>query len=185
MKIEKTILVLFLIALLFKFLHWPGGSIILILSLCALSILYFPLAFYTFSIKEIKKEKILISIGYGWLLSVCFIGVLFKLMYWPSASFIISIGSFFSIILSVLALYLYKKSDSTFLQFHKNLAIRTITICILSLFFSVISTETLIRFQYQDDPKYGELLVEKFNTNNPEEVDKKIDAYIFEKNRNQ
>jgi hypothetical protein len=151
MKTEKVLSIVFIISILFKIFHWPGGSMLLILSLMGLSFCYFPLGFVFFKTKGMKNEKAGVSIVFGWLLTVSIIGILFKLMYWPGAAFMLIIGTMTSFFLSIIAYVLYNKSEETFKKYHKNLLLRTIVLGIMSFLLIITPTTSIIRIINSDD----------------------------------
>mgnify|MGYP006170625555 CR=1 FL=1 len=133
MKTEKALSIVFIISLIFKLMHWPGAGVLMVLSLLGLALCYFPLGFYFLSDKNFKTQNIGISIVFGWLLSVCIIGILFKLMYWPGSSPMLLIGTLTAVPLIGVAVLLYKKSTDILKNYYKNLLIRTSVLFLFSL----------------------------------------------------
>lgn len=74
------------LGILFKFMHWPGASILIFLGIITSSFLFLPLLF-TVKAKEQQsvKDKLIIGLGVvsGMLMSL---SVLFKIMQWPYAN---------------------------------------------------------------------------------------------------
>lgn len=97
---------IFSTGLIFKFLHWPGASMMLILGIGLLSFMFLPLMFIL-KIKEKQslKDKAIIGIGTfsGILISL---GILFKVMHWPGANIMMQ-GSIFVMLLVFLPLYFF------------------------------------------------------------------------------
>jgi hypothetical protein len=84
-----------LIGLMFKIMHWPGATAILItgnlsLSVCLLAILYGLLTNKT-TLPRITFSRILFGIVGGILLAS---GIFFKIMHWPGANILLVIGMF-------------------------------------------------------------------------------------------
>lgn len=79
---------------LFKIMHWPGASALLLLSIFLLSFVFLPILFVLKS-REMKaiKDKIILGIAttFGILISLA---TLFKIMHWPGANimWLISLG---------------------------------------------------------------------------------------------
>ncbi len=98
--------VIFSTGLFFKFMHWPGAGIMLILGIGLLSFMFLPLMFIL-KIKEKQsvKDKAIIGIGTfsGILISL---GILFKVMHWPGANIMMQ-GSVFVMLLLFLPLYFF------------------------------------------------------------------------------
>ncbi|HTF06081.1 MAG TPA: hypothetical protein VK826_18755, partial [Bacteroidia bacterium] len=89
---------------LFKIMHWPGASFMLILGTLVLSMFFIPYFFYV-NLKEQteKKSKVIAALGLLTALFLC-AGALFKLMHWPGA--IVLIGGFGLFFLIFLPLYI-------------------------------------------------------------------------------
>lgn len=134
MKTEKIFTFLTLLGLLLKYINVPGGNILLVLSLLILSLLYFPFGFYFLSDKNIKTNTVT-SIIFGWLLSIAFIGILFKIMHWPGAIVMAIFGTFLSIPLVIYSYLKFQKSNSEDLNYFKKLLIRSIILSIISMLF--------------------------------------------------
>lgn len=79
---------------LFKFLHWPGANVFLLLSIVVFSLAVLPLFFINQYKKEISKvfsnklKYILGCLGFSMLL----IAVFFKLNHWPGANILILVS---------------------------------------------------------------------------------------------
>ncbi len=183
MKTEKVLFAIFIIGLFFKYNLWPGGSVFVILSLLGIAFCYFPLGFYFINDKPVFKKKVGLSILYGWLLSIALIGILFKIMFWPGAGPMLVIGGISLIPLLIVAVVLNNKSDEESKVFNRNLLIRTSTIAFLTFFYFLIPSESILKFQYRNDPTLYELRLNELNSDNPEEAHKKTMEYIQEKEK--
>jgi hypothetical protein len=80
---------------LFKIMHWPGSGILLTAAL----FLFFPIAiliavFKGFGASQNKIARILAGLG-GYTLSMA---ILFKIMHWPNASIILTVGLLCSLV---------------------------------------------------------------------------------------
>lgn len=74
------------IGLFFKFMHWPGASIGILLGITLLSLVFLPLMFIL-KIKEKQNVKDKITIGIGAFAGILIsLGILFKIMHWPYAN---------------------------------------------------------------------------------------------------
>lgn len=132
MKTEKTLSIIVILASLLKMFHIPGGSVLLILSLLGLALCYFPFGFYFLSDKS-YKENTLISVLFGWLLSVCFIGIMFRIMHWPGAMIMNIVGNMSAFPLSIFSYSKYKSSNPENRVYFRNLLIRSIILFMASL----------------------------------------------------
>ncbi len=112
MKLEKILSVSFVVGLVLRLLHWPGGSLLIILSLGLIAMSYFPFAVIFFRTPITKKQNVLFSVLSGFSFSFVPVGVMFKFQYWLGANNYLSLGAFFSIIVLAPALVFiinYKK----------------------------------------------------------------------------
>lgn len=106
--IACTILMLF--GCMFKIMHWPGASIMLILSVFLFCFYFLPVALIKgYKSQEIPKYKTLYIITYI-VFSICVMGVLFKVMHWPGAGMFLMIGLPLPFVLFLPA-YLYYTKD--------------------------------------------------------------------------
>lgn len=110
--IGKLIVTGLLIALggfIFKMTLIPGGNLLLVLSLSFLSILAFIQCIY--AIVRIKgKEKLIgISVLMSLTLSITFIGILFRYLWWAGWDFILPISALLFIVVSIMFFVSRKK----------------------------------------------------------------------------
>ncbi len=71
--------------IIFKFMHWPGASVFILLGLVSASLVFIPL-YFTIRVKDKKKtsEKVLLAIGsIAGILGV--FHILFKVFHWPGS----------------------------------------------------------------------------------------------------
>ncbi|WP_445717365.1 hypothetical protein [Flavobacterium sp.] len=177
MKIEKVLSIVFIISLIFKLMHWPGGSPLMVLSLLILAFCYFPFGFYFFSDKNFKTQNIGISVVFGWLLSISLIGILFKLMFWPGYGPMLLIGTLTAVPLIGVAILLFTKSSDVLKNYYKNLLIRTAVIFLLSLLCFLLPNSVLINYYYSNEPELKELYLKQQENPEDETVQKEIEEY--------
>ncbi len=82
----------FLIGLIIKFMHWPGGNILLLSSSLMLVLAFLPVLFINLYKKEISKvfsNKIKYVLGYVGF-SLLIVSILFKLMHWPGGNVLLT-----------------------------------------------------------------------------------------------
>ncbi|MBL0072424.1 MAG: hypothetical protein IPP34_11710 [Bacteroidetes bacterium] len=180
MKTEKVLIVLAIIGICFKFLHWEGGGLILILSLMALSVIYFPGGFYFFSDKSVKRQNIPLSIISGFFLAIAPVGVLFKFQYWEGKTVMLLVSVISSIIIFSIALILKSKATDELKVYYKNMLLRTAIITVVTIMVSLVPSETLIKIQYSDDPELARLKTLHYLNPDNEEYRKAHDEYILE-----
>lgn len=154
MRTEKALVLVFLLGLISKFfIHFPGYSIMLIISLLTIATLYFPLGFYFLCDKKIKTQNLPLSIFGGMALAMVPVGVLFKIMYWPGSFVDLVAGAVFSIVIFLVAYIKGKNSSADLKKYYDQLVLRAAILTSLACLFLVIPSEGLIRFQYRQDPE--------------------------------
>ncbi|MCW1148654.1 GldL-related protein [Flavobacterium lacisediminis] len=177
MKTEKALLIVFIISLIFKLMHWPGGGPLMVLSLTFLAFCYFPFGFYFFSDKTFKNQKIGVSILFGWLLSVAIIGIEFKLMFWPGSKVMLLVGCMSAAILLLAGFSLFKKSNEDLKNYYKNLLTRTVVIFVFATICLILPNSVLINHYYSNEPELRELYLKQQENPEDENIQMEIQAY--------
>jgi len=136
-----------LVALLFKVLHFPGGSLLLTITLMSLASIYLFWGFALFNnisdenafnksaYSGISTLQIVFSIVVSSALSAVCMGILFKIQHWPGAVAILLSGLIVVFAVGIIALirYLGSKCD-----FYKMILFRIAIIGVVGLFCFVI-----------------------------------------------
>ena len=74
---------LLVMGLVFKFMHWPGASMMLVVSILLFSLLFLPLVFIL-KAKDTAATTVKLSSGIGIAAGMSIsLGILFKVMHWP------------------------------------------------------------------------------------------------------
>lgn len=180
MRTEKALSIIAIIGVLFKLMHWPGGGVILVLSLSTLSIIYFPGSFYFFSDKTIKQSNRALSIVSGIFLSLIPIGVLFKIQYYSGSSTILIVGLMTVPVFLALSIYLKSKASEELKTYYNNMILRTTIWSILALFFYLIPSASLLKMQYRNDAELLRLKTLHYEDPYNKEYRKQHDDYIFQ-----
>jgi hypothetical protein len=139
--VEKVLIGITLLGLIIKLLHWPGGSILMILGLSILAFFYPIAAYFLFSpvkyfevdgmtFTETSAPRVILSLGTGFCLPVAVIGLLFRFMHWPGAKMMLLIGLVTIVPIAIVSLV---KHSVTKDNFYKQIAIRTIVVASLAL----------------------------------------------------
>lgn len=103
--------ILMLLGCMFKIMHWPGASIMLILSVFLFCFYFLPVALvYSYKSQEDSKYKVLHIITYI-VFFICVMGVLFKIMHWPGAGIFLIVGLPLPFVLFLPAFLYYTKDD--------------------------------------------------------------------------
>lgn len=137
MKTEKIVLVIFLIAVVLKFFHIPGGGLLSVLSLLPLSFCYCFLGFYFFCDKTIKQQNLLFSIISGIFLSLVPIGILFKIQWWTGGYYYLVVSIITTPVIFFISYYLKGKETGELAKYYNNMVNRSLILTILSVFFYV------------------------------------------------
>lgn len=152
LRIEKGLILLSAVGMLFKYLHLPFASMILIMSLSTLGMFYF---FTTFS----TMVKLDLGLGrlsrFGVLLSLVPIGVLFKIELWPMAEMHLQIGLGVSFFITGFMLYDFfqRTNGSTGMAFIRPLAMTCVAAC-----FLLIPNSSLINHYCEGDEDCNRIL---------------------------
>lgn len=167
-KSELIPIILFIVSIGLFLASLPGGNMLLILSLCFLSILYFYFGFALLngiSLRKVFKKssyigissmRIVGAIGVGISLSTLIIGVLFKLMSWPGSYFMLLIGLVFFGVFSAYALIKFFISKSSF---YFNILLRAFFFGSIGLLLLLLPSYTLSEIKYgKHHPAYVDAL---------------------------
>ncbi len=182
MRTEIVFFVLFIIGLVFKLFSWPGGGILLIITFGTLAMLYAGGGVYFFSYKHMKNQIRKLSVFAGLSLSVCLIGILFTLMFWPGAEAQLMVGGFSALAIFVTSLVLQSKNTEEELKgYFRIMIIRTGLVggMALVLFFTPLPAK--IKFIYMHDPEMIELWEKAYENPENEQYQRELDEYQQEK----
>lgn len=107
MLVSGTISAAFLsVGIFFKFMHWPGAGMMLVLGITLASLVFLPLLF-TLKMREKQKSKDKLILGIGMLAAITMsMGILFKIMHWPGAN-MMGLGSVILMIAVFLPVYFF------------------------------------------------------------------------------
>ncbi len=95
-------------ASIFKIMHWPGASVLLIAGAFVLAVLFLPSALEILWKETHNSKKLFLYIS-AYFSGLAFImGVLYKIMHWPGANIILTIGALITILLFIPALTVNK-----------------------------------------------------------------------------
>ena len=125
--------VIFIIGLLFKFMHWPGAGALLIASLGVIAI-----ALLEYAIHNRKSKSLTQNLIYPLLGVVYVLGMLFKMMHWPGANIML--------IISIIGL--------SFALAEIAFSIRKSVHAILPLLYSITLFFVLFRILHWPEPPY-------------------------------
>jgi hypothetical protein len=135
MKTEKALTLVFLLALIGYFFGVVGSLTFLLISLLGISLMYFPLALFFYADKNLKQQKIELSIIGGMVLSITPLALLFKIAHWTGHEALFNIAiTLTPLFLIVLIMFNKKKSDEL-KTYYQNFLLRTVFWLLLLLCF--------------------------------------------------
>lgn len=162
-----------LLGVLFKIMHWPGASIMLVLGVAIFGLLFIPLMIVLkFKDEEKPIDKWVLSMGLA-LGMVASIGVLFKIMHWPFASILI-ISSLSAFILIFVPTYFITKVRRADLRFNTtvNSVLMMACACLLFALFGMGNSKAYVN---SVTPTYSRLIE---NTENMNQANLKISSEV-------
>ncbi len=140
------------VGIFFKFMHWPGTAVCIILGLITLSIVFLPLMF-TLKIKEKRQnvEKVILVTGAVSAILIS-VGVLFKIMHWPWANVITS-ASLLIMLFVFLPIYFFTGIRNP--QTKINTIVSSILLlCGCGLILTLVRIPASTRYQHVEDTSY-------------------------------
>ena len=154
-RTEKTLIIIFVIAIVLRFLHISGGGALTVFSLIPLSFIYNFLAFALFnnirlrnifkkaSCQGISSKRMIGTIVLGFALSEIVMAICFKLQRWElNSNLYIMIGLFFTVIILIVAIVAYSKNKTSF---YNGILVRSIIIGVLGIMVLLMSGDTIIQ----------------------------------------
>ena len=137
-KIGITSCIIIIAGCLLKAFHLQGAAVVLTSGFLIFSLIFMPSIIFS----QLKEKKIIHSIA-GFFLSTLIIGVLFKIMHWPFANFLISWSvtiSLFAITPIYIIMNYYTKINENFSKKNrmKNILIGIFILTLLSLWYAMI-----------------------------------------------
>jgi len=106
-----VLLILFTIGAIFKINHLPGAGIMISVSLILFSLVFCPMALVD-TYRAERKHAFIYVIG-GITIAINFVGALFKIMHWPGAGIMLTIGIIIPFILFLPAYLIYQGKRGT------------------------------------------------------------------------
>jgi len=181
-----TCTILMLLGCMFKIMHWPGASIMLILSVFLFCFYFLPVALVSsYKSQEDGKYKNMHIITYI-VFSICVMGVLFKVMHWPGASIFLMVGLPLPFVLFLPAYLYYTKDDkkattTNFLGIMFGLIFLAVFSVLLALSISkqVLNSAIIKVYSNQQAKDFSESVISNLNDqNNIKKASDELCAYI-------
>jgi len=98
-------------ASIFKIMHWPGASILLIAGAFILAVIFLPSALDILWKETHNRKKLFLYISAYFSGLAFMMGVIFKMMHWPFANTILAVGALIAIFMFIPALTISKFRD--------------------------------------------------------------------------
>ena len=182
-NLESGFVILFAIALVFKFFNIPMADMIAIFTLGSASIFYY--GFTLFVILDIPFRNILLKSSYagispililssiiiGWDYSVLILGVLFKYLIIPGNTNLLVPGLFLISIMTAFGFFFIRKK---YAEVFDNFMKRTLIISGIALAFHVLPAEKIIDLKWSQYPEYRRLLKEQYHSPNDTLIQQKV-----------
>jgi hypothetical protein len=160
--------ILYMLGVVFKIEHWPGGGSLLSLGYMSFVLLVIPILLYSrFKRADQKKDKRILLLG-ALSLVIFILSGLFKILHWPGVSLLMPIGGIL-LISAFLPLYAWRR-----IQLEGKITGQFIYIIILTMFFILFNS--LLALNVSED--YLRIFVDQ--TKN----EKAISSYLEQKNVN-
>ncbi|HTF80436.1 MAG TPA: hypothetical protein VL947_01880 [Cytophagales bacterium] len=152
--IEIILLVTAFIGTLFKIMHWPGATFLLIIGISFYCIMMFPIGLFYRN----WQLKVL-----NFMINLVALGILWKLMSWPGFKLYNSIGIIAAIIALVLLVVVYR-THSPVIKENKFIVVRTLLLTTFCILLGSLGGKNYYRSFVENDP-IGMELYEKMNDN--------------------
>ena len=166
---EKIIIVLALVGTLFKLFLVSGGGLIVVVSYTALSTLYFYFGFALFNnirLRHVFKKESYVGVSSGRIIggiamgisfSICLIGMLFKVQYWPGEGVMLMAGMFTGVLVLIPSIFKFLKNRE---EYYKKALVRGSVLVGISTILFLTPARTLVELQYRNHPRYIEAYIE-------------------------
>lgn len=180
-NIEKILILLFCIAIVCRFINFPGSVVLItFLSIC-LCIGYLFFSWYLFKEKHTNEQNITVSIIAGLFLSTSLLGIVFKINIWPGSR-VIQCPSLFVIGILIVTLAIMHINNNK--KVYCLLMIkRCLFIGFMSLTFLYIPTYYLIKIIHRNNSTEARLLIQTFYNPENEEYQKEYHDYREKKDK--
>ncbi len=166
-KIEKVLVVVIIVGVLFKILHFPGAYPLIIIGVGSLSILYFLSSVSNKSVgatwihnlfTDKDDNNLLVpNLVFGYVFSIGLIGILFKVMRYPGDRPMLTVAV---IGFGIAFLVSYFQLKDKFMEKVGPYFTRIFIIAGLVSIFYLIPKSSIIDFYYGDYPEYADILKE-------------------------
>ena len=155
-RAEKALWAVFVAGVALKFMHLPGGGILVVLSASGLGMLYW-LGVVWFGDPTRRDQRVVLSIMAGIAFSIATLGLLFKIQHWPFSAFYLLVGAISCAATAAMAAWA-QRTDVTLVAYCRGLVRRGAFLAFLAGVLYLLPVRTLLTWQYPKDPLRVELL---------------------------
>lgn len=184
---EKTIIVITIIGLLFRLMHWPGGGPLLVVALSAAGCFYMFFSWGVMRDRETKTGKLAVTIPVGFGLAVACVGIMFKLQLWPGSQDNLIIAAIVLLVACITCAIAYsrkRENDKGMAGYYKAVLNRAAPFLLAASVMLFVPTSSIIRFYYGEDEERTRLLINLYEDPGNVEHRRALEDYELEKLNN-
>jgi hypothetical protein len=151
--VEKVFIFLFLLGMLFKMQHYPGGGVFVVISLFSLSFVYLISGFQSINFKKpdlesldidylikekVVKKPLVSNFPIGLFITISLNAILFKIQHYPGQTmlFFLGIGSF---IFALSYTYIRSREQFGLVVLDNGIRIFVVLLSLISIYWDMIS----------------------------------------------
>jgi len=157
MKLEKTLICLFVIGVIMKFTHVPMAGATMTVSATALSLLYLGFSWWLLQDKGERRKRVPLSVITGILFSVAPLAVLFKLQYWPGAGLMLLVSFTYCSILLLIMMLKQRMASMDANRYNNRIIVRAGIFAVLCSVLYLTPWRALLRLQHRDNPQEADI----------------------------
>jgi len=175
---EKIIAVIAVAAIVAaKILHLPAANIFMVVSLCALALVY------ARGLPDVlgenkEQQNFGLNTATGVLLSVACVGILFRLQYWPAGKNMVGLAAIGLPVLIGAVFYFKGKEARDLSSYFNRLLLRQAVFGALAIALYVASNKDLLTLQYPNDPEIVRIKSNHFDHPENEAYTKEYMEYV-------
>lgn len=139
MKTEIGLAIGFIVALTFKFMHWPFAGILSVLFLGGLALTYLFGGFFYFRYGTGDRKSHLFSILSGVVLSLIPIGILFKIQHWPGAAVLLLAAIVATPVLLAFSIIQRRNSKPELSKFYGQMVVRSSVLALAVFLLALVN----------------------------------------------
>jgi hypothetical protein len=182
-KAEKYLILVIALGVALKLAIIPGGTFLLVLSACSLSLLYFAFGWKILFIgPKIIQNRILAAIT-GISIAILLLGSFFKFSIYPGGGTLLFSGLGLGIPLITVIFFAYRKANEETLIFYKSILLKLTVYTVIGLILYSIPMKKMIQIRNWNDPKLADLHYLHFSNPDNQSYRDNYNAYVEESNQ--